>query len=125
MRSAFLFFVAIVSIIYGIGLVLTPAWVNEMHGVASSPGTSLASRYFGTTLLGVGVMGWFNRNAGDSEALLAFMRGGLLLAAIGLIVSLHAMMSGLMNIVGWVPVIIQGLLTIGFAYFALMRSSPS
>jgi len=120
-RNAFLVFVAVVSIIYGIGNLLMPAWVNEMHGLTSSPGTSLVSRYLGASLLGLGVMGWFNRDAADSDALSGFMRGGLVVAVAGLIVSVHAMMAGLMNTMGWVPVIVQALLTLGFIYFALIK----
>jgi hypothetical protein len=118
-------FVAIVSIVYGIGNALTPAWMNELHGVHSSPGTSLLSRYFGAALLGVGAMAWLARNAANSDALLAFMRGGLVIAVVGLIVSLHAMTVGLMNTLGWVSVIIQALLSLGFATFAFMKRETS
>ncbi|KAB2912422.1 MAG: hypothetical protein F9K29_19340 [Hyphomicrobiaceae bacterium] len=121
MRSGFLVVVAVVSIVYAIGLVATPAWVNEIHGVPSGPGTSLLSRYFGASLLGVGAMAWLARNAADSDALVAFMRGGLVLSGVGLLVSLHAMLTGLMNEIGWVPVVIQALFTLGFLYFAFMK----
>lgn len=121
MRSRFLLFVAVVSILYGLGNLLAPAWINEMHGVPSSAGTSLLSRYFGASLLGVGVMAWLARNASNSDALLAFMRGGLVIAVAGLIVSLHATTTGLMNALGWVPVIIQALLGVGFAMFAFTK----
>ena len=118
MRHRFLLFVAFVSILYGLANLLAPAWINEIHGVPSSPGTSLLARYFGASLLGVGLMAWLARNAADSDALLAFMRGGLVIAVAGLAVSLHATMSGLMNALGWMPVIIQALLGAGFAAFA-------
>ena len=119
-RNAFLVFVAVVSIIYGIGNLLMPAWVNEMHGLTSSPGTSLVSRYLGASLLGLGVMSWFNRDAADSDAS-GFMRGGLVVAVAGLIVSVQAMMAGLMSTMGWVTVIVQALLALGFMYFAIMK----
>lgn len=125
MRSRFLIFVAVVSVVYGLGNLLAPAWVNEIHGVSSSAGTSLLSRYFGATLLGVGIMAWLARNAADSDALLAFMRGGVVIAVAGLIVSLHAMMAGLMNTLGWVPVVVQTLFSFGFAAFAFMQRDPS
>ena len=121
MKSNFLIFVAIVSIAYGLANVLAPAWVNEMHGVASSPGTSLLSRYFGASLLGLGVMAWLARNAADSDALMAFMRGGLVIGVVGLVVSGHALSTGLMNNLGWVPVIIQALLSLGFATFSFVE----
>ncbi len=121
MKSGFLIFVAVVSILYGIGNLLMPAWINEIHGVASSSGTSLLSRYFGASLLGVGVMAWLARNAADSDALRAFMCGGLVIAVAGLVVSLHAMTVGIMNALGWVPVILQAVLSIGFARFAFMQ----
>ena len=120
-RSAFLIFTAVVAIIYGLGLVLVPAMVNEMHGLASSPATSVMSRYFGVALLGIAVMAWLAREAADSDALSAFLQGACVMNVIGLIVSLHAVFTGLMNAVGWLPVIIQLLLAIGFGYFGFLR----
>lgn len=120
-RSVVLIFAAVVAAIYGLGNVLVPAMVNEMHGIMSSPGTSLVSRYFGAALLGIGVMAWLAREAADSDALSALLQGAFVFVLIGLIVSLHAMYAGLMNAMGWVPVIIQALLAIGFGYFGFMR----
>ena len=70
-------------------------------------------------------MAWLARNAANSDALLAFMRGGLVIAVVGLIVSLHAMTVGLMNTLGWVSVIIQALLSLGFVTFAFMKRETS
>jgi len=120
-RSAVLVFAAVVSVIYGLGLIFAPATINEMHGIASNSGTSLMSRYFGAALLGIGVMAWLAREASDSDAMSALLQGAFVLSAIGLIISVHAIYAGVMNAVGWVPVIIQVVLTIGFGYHAFMR----
>ena len=120
-RNAFLVFAAAISIIYGIGNLLLPAWVHEIHGLTSSPSASLVSRYLGSALLGLGVIVWMARNAADTDALSAIMRGGLVVAVAGLVVSVHAMMAGLMNTIGWVLVIVEGLLALGFVYFGLVK----
>src|SRR3989304_8512857 len=71
-RSAFLIFTPVVAIIYGLGLVLVPAMVSEMPGLASRPATSLRSRYFGVALLGIAVMAWLARGGAHSRALRPF-----------------------------------------------------
>jgi hypothetical protein len=120
-RNAFLVFAAAVSIIYALGNLLMPAWVHEMHGLASSPSASLVSRYLGSALLGLGVILWMTRNVANSETLSPIMWGGLVVAGAGLIVSVHAMTAGLMNSMGWVLVIVQGVLALGFVYFGLLK----
>jgi hypothetical protein len=120
-RNAFLVFAATVSIIYAIGNLLVPAWVHELHGLTSSPSASLVSRFLGSALLGLGVIVWMARHCVDSDALSAIMRGGLVVAAAGFIVSVHATTAGLMNSMGWVLVVVQGLLALGFVFFGSVR----
>jgi hypothetical protein len=57
-RNVFLAVAAGVSIIYAIGNLLVPAWLHEIHGLTSSPSASHVSRYLGSALLGLGVIGW-------------------------------------------------------------------
>ena len=66
-------------------------------------------------------MAWLARNAADSDALRAFLCGGLVIAVAGLIVSLNAMLVGVMNALGWMPVIIQAVFSLGFFRFACLR----
>ena len=47
---------AIVLILYGIGFTLMPADVGALYGVPPEPHVLMADRFFGSTLLAVGVI---------------------------------------------------------------------
>jgi hypothetical protein len=57
----------------------------------------------------------------NSDALSAVMRGGLVVAVVGFVVSVHATMAGPMNTMRWVLVTVQGLLALGFVFFVFVR----
>lgn len=120
-RGMFLIFAAIVSVLYGLGLLFMPSTLADMHGIAGGPGTNLMARYFGAALVGLGLISWLVREADDSDVLTSYLRGSFVIAGVGLIVSLHAVFSGLMNGVGWVPVLVGVLLTLGFGIHGFAR----
>jgi ABC-type transport system involved in multi-copper enzyme maturation permease subunit len=120
-RSSFLIFVAVVSVIYGIGLVLASGPAMNLHGVAGGPDAELMARFAGASLLGIATMAWLARGAAESDGMTALLRGNFVIAAIGFVVALHATATGLMNTVGWLPVAIYALVGIGFGYYGFMR----
>ena len=115
----------LVCLIYGIILVLTPATMLSLHGVAQDPGERLMAQYFGSALIAIGLLTWFARNVADSEAQRAIILALLIAGVIGVIVSVLGTVSGVMNAVGWSAVGIYVLLALGFAYFQFMKPSAS
>jgi hypothetical protein len=120
-RTAGFIFAAIVTIVYGLGLALAPAWTNELHGIAGSAATSFVSRLFGASLLGIGVMSWLARDAAESDALSAMIQGTFVFYVIAVIVSLYAVIAGVMNAVGWIPTIILASLAVGSGYLGFVK----
>jgi hypothetical protein len=62
---------------------------------------------------------WFCRNTSEASTKKAFAISITIGDAIGAVVSLLAVLTGAMNFLGWVPVLIYLLFTIGFGYFVV------
>jgi hypothetical protein len=114
---------AIISLLYGIGLVLLPSTVLSMYGVTPGPAVNLASQLFGVELLHVGLICWLARKVSDSPAQRAIIIASLIGQVIGLIVSLMGTLSGVFNAVGWSAVAIYLVLALGYAYLQFMKPS--
>jgi len=107
----------IVTISFGVGVVLIPAIIFSLFGMALSPGGLLISRLFGAALLIIGMQVYVSRNALPSKELRASMFAASLGDIIAFIVILSAQMQGVMNTIGWLLVIIYILSAVLFTYF--------
>lgn len=115
----FLVIAAIVALAYALGLLLMPAFVLTTYGLGTSPSEILLARYFGTELLGVGIIQWLSKDVSGVGAR-PVIAGGLTLNVVGAIVSLIATLGGVMNAVGWSGFLLYLLIALGYAYFQFM-----
>jgi hypothetical protein len=116
-----LVFNAVVTLIYGIGFVFVPAVVWSLYGMAQSPALSLAGQFFGVALIGIGLVTWFARDVADPAAQRALILGLLIANTVGVIVSVLGALSGMMNVLGWMAVVLYLLLALGYAYFQFKK----
>lgn len=116
---------AIVSTLFGLTFVLVPETAMSFYGVTLSPGGALVARLFGAVLLGVAVLTWFARNAGESEALKAIILSRFFCETLGFIVALLGQLAGVVNALGWSTVAIYLFFALGFGYFQFMKPSSS
>jgi len=107
----------IVAIVYALGLLIVPATIMTIHGISSDPSTLLMARYFGVGLLGIGLVTWLARDSDKSQAQDAITLGFLISYVVGFIVSLQATLTGQMNAVGWLPVVIYLVLIASLSFF--------
>jgi hypothetical protein len=66
---AFFIFVAVLAIAYAIGFLLIPTTLTTLYGDAGGPPVNLAYRFFGVTLLGVGLIFWLAKDCEDPTAI--------------------------------------------------------
>ncbi len=125
MKLSILFVInAIVTLIFGIALIVVPAATMSLYGITSEPGLNFTAQLFGATLITIGVLtGVAARNTTASDALQAIVVALLVGNAISFIVALIGQLAGVMNAVGWIIVAIHLLLTLGYAYFQFLRPS--
>ncbi len=112
----FLAVVAVIAVLNGIGLLLTPAVVLATYGIEPSPGAVLGFRLLGLTLIEFGLINWFVRNSHDWTVLRGLLIGGTVGHVLGLVVSLWATLSYVTNPAGWVLVVTYGVLLLGYVY---------
>ena len=115
--KVFLAIAAAIAIVYGVAFVLVPEFVLATYGMTKEPSTVLSARYFGVTLLGIGLITWFVRETSDRTALRGLLIGLALSDVVGLLISFWGTLSGIMNGMGWSAVLIYAVLLAGYAYY--------
>jgi hypothetical protein len=113
---------AIVCLAFAVLLLAIPAQLMSIYGVELDAGGAFMARLYGSSLAGNLLLTWLSRGSRDSEALRAAIAGLFLYDAIGLVVSVAAMLSGLMNPLGWSVVAIYLFLTVGYGYFHFIQT---
>ena len=119
--SNFLTLKAVVSTFFGTALILLPVPLMSIYGAALDSSGALMAQMAGASLLGIGLICWFNRNA-DSQVLSGVTLSLFIADGIGFIVVLMGMLSGQMNALGWTIVALYLLFTLGLGYFRFMKS---
>lgn len=115
---------AVVCITLGAVLLLVPGWLYSLFGASLNAAGEFAAREYGAALIGTFLLTWYARNATDSKARRAIILDLFIYDAIGFVITLLAVFSGLMNFLGWSVVALYGLLAIGYGYFWFKNPSP-
>jgi hypothetical protein len=117
----------VVSIPFGIGSVVAPQLFLTLFGATLGPAGALMMQYSGAWLIGIGLLTWFARNAAQSEAGRAIALALLIAYLAALAVSVLGQLAGVLNVLGWMPVLIQAFFAAGFGYSlaADRRAAPA
>jgi hypothetical protein len=111
----------IVSVPFGMGSVVAPHLFLSLFGATLGPAGAVMMQYGGAWLIALGLLTWLTRDAAESEAghsisgryiALALLIGYL----IALVVSVLGQLSGALNALGWMPVLIQVVFAAGLGY---------
>jgi hypothetical protein len=112
---------AVVILVYAVGALFVPATMLMMYGMTSGPGEQLMTRYFGASMLALGLLSWLARNATDAIARRAVILAFLVFDTAGAVVSAQGTLSGVMSPLGWQVVAIFLVLLLGFCYFQFAK----
>ncbi len=114
----YLVFAATVAAAFGLAFLIAPSQFVAFYGVTLTPVTEVLGRIAGSTILAFAIVYWGARNGKRTEALEAVVVAGFVTNSLDCLILLHATWMGLLNSYGWVQVAINGLLALGFTYFA-------
>jgi hypothetical protein len=125
--KAFLIIVAILSAIFGLGMLLVPGECLTTLGVTPDAGGDVAGRIAGTALIGLAVGFWYGRDA-DMSGMLSpaakgILYGGCIFNILGVIIAVWATVAGKTGLMGWLLAVIHLILAISFIYFAELKRS--
>jgi hypothetical protein len=112
---------AVVILVYAFGALIIPATMLTMYGMTTGPGEQLMTRYFGASMLALGLLSWLARNTADAVALRAVIVAFLVFDAAGFVVSLMGTISVVMSPLGWQVVVIFLVLCLGFGYLLFAK----
>jgi hypothetical protein len=118
----FLTIVAVVALLYGLGLLLLPSFMATTYGFGTSPSEIQLARFFGVAMLTLGLINWLAKDL-TGASVKPIILGSLIGDAVGVVVALMGTLSGVMSAVGWSAVVIYLLFALGFAYFQFMAPS--
>ena len=116
---------AAVCLVFGILLISVPAAVFGILGAALNPGGTFAAREYAAALIGNLMLTWFARNAAESDARRAIILALCVYDAVGFVASLLAVLSGILNPLGWFIVAVYLFFTLGFGYLLLPKKAAS
>lgn len=111
---------AAVCLIFGVILLSVPGALFSFLGASLSPGGTFAAREYAATLFGNLMLTWFARNAAESAARRAIILALFVYDGIAFVVSLIAVLSGVLNPLGWFIVAIYLFFT--WAFGNLLRT---
>ena len=115
---------AIVCISLGLPILLVPKFFYGIFGVSLAAGGIFAAREYGASLIGNFLLTWIGRNAHDSDARRGIIWALTVYDAIGFVATLVFALSGVSNLLIWMPVGLYLVLAIGFGYFLVKPPQP-
>jgi len=119
--ETFLTIAAVIAIVFGLAFVAVPALMLTQYGIVATPALVIMARFFGATLLNLGLVLFLARRVTEPAIRLGIARGSLIGAVVGLLVAIHGQRIGAVNALGWSSVAIYVLLTLGYAYFVFEK----
>jgi len=116
---------AVVCLVLGVPIVLVPTFMYSIFGVSLDSGGAFAAREYGAAMIGILLITWFGRYVSESPVRWAIALGLCVYDALGFVVSLVAVLTGVLNALGWSIVLLYLLLAIGFGYFLVKSPQPA
>jgi hypothetical protein len=106
---------SIISIPFGIGCVVAPSPFISLFGATLGPAGALMMRYGGAWLIGLGLVTWLTRDVAGGAMGRAIAQALTAAYLVTLVVSVLGQFAGVLNLLGWMPVVIQLCFAAGFA----------
>jgi hypothetical protein len=115
---------AAVCLVLGLPILLVPRIFHGLFDASLGAGGLFTAREYGVSLLGNLMVTWFARDATASGARRAIILGLCLYDAIGFVVTLTTTITGVLNPLGWLAVVLYLFAAVGFGYFLVDRPQP-
>ena len=122
---ALLIIKAVVCLAFGFLLLSLPSSLFGVLGGSLGAAGTFAAREYGAALFGTLMLTWFARNAVESAARRAILLHLFVYDALGVIVTLLAVLSGVLNALGWGIVVVYLFFTVGSGYLLIPKRATA
>ena len=116
---------SVVCLFFGIGMVLLPTTMMSLYGASLDSGGAFMAQLFGQAFFLLGLLLWLMRNTSEPSTVQAFSISLFFGDAVGVVVSVIAVLNGVLNALGWTTVALYLLIGLGFGYFWLNPPTAS
>jgi hypothetical protein len=115
---------AFIAVLLGLGFLAIPDRVLGQFGVDGYAATKLISQFFGTAMLGLGLLLWFAKDVTEAN-LQKGMGIALLIGAVaGLAITVLGATSGVLRANWWIAILVYALLGVAYAYLVFLKQNP-
>jgi len=115
---------AVVCLTLGGILLLVPNFLYSFFGASLNDAGVFAAREYGAALIGTLFLTWFARNAAESQSRRAIILDLFIYDAIGVVITLIATLTGVLNWLGWAVVVLYLFFAVGYGYFWFKKPAP-
>ena len=112
---------SVMLFLIGLSWLLMTRIMLSLWGLEASDALIYMSKRFAASVLGFAVILWLAGRSYETDPRRAIVGGMFAVSTIVLINSLYGVLSNLISAWGWVAVIGEGLLSIGFGYFLFFK----
>ena len=113
---------AFIAVLLGLGFLVVPGRILGQFGVDEYAATKLISQFFGTAMLGLGLLLWFAKDVTDANLQKGMAIALLVGAAAGLLTTVLGTTSGVLRANWWMALVVYAIL--GLAYAFLLFQKP-
>lgn len=107
---------AAVCLAFGIFLLVAPASLLGLLGGSLSGAGLFTAREYGAAMIGTLLLTWFAKDVQARDARTAILLDLLVYDAIGVIITLWVVFTGVLNALGWGIVVVYAFFTVGAGY---------
>ncbi len=113
---------AILSLIFGLSFIFFSSLSMDFFGVMEMRAAGVfMGRLLGSALIGMAVIAWFAQSLDAGDGRSAIVNGFIVTDVLGFILTLMAVLGGVINAIGWVSVFFYLILALGFIYFQYVQ----
>lgn len=115
---------AIVAVVCGLGFLIVPDRALALLGTTEQyVSTMFAARFFGFALFGLGLVLWFAKDVTDANIQKNLGIANLVVAVVGLALSLYATMAGnaVIRTNVWIPIVVFLLGGLGYGFMIFLK----
>lgn len=115
---------AVVCLTLGVILLLVPNFLYSFFDASLNDAGVFAAREYGAALIGTFLLTWYARNAAESQSRRAIILNLFIYDAIGVVITLIATLTGVLNWLGWAVVVLYLFFAVGYGYFWFKKPPP-
>lgn len=112
---------AFIAVLVGLGFLIVPDRILDQFEVDGYAATKLISQFFGTAMLGLGLLLWFAKDVTDASLQKGMSIALLVGAVAGLLTTIMGTTSGVLRANWWMALVVYAILGLAYGYLLFQK----